>query len=187
MTFERIEKPDFDSLYKEYEFHTGITVTLGELYKDGWFNLEDESWDFCKYNETQHKRLCNKILNHYYMRCVGIMPLAAFKREFLRTLNEVVPKYIVLYKKLDEGADLMNAESEYYKARNIYSDYPQTPLGDNQDYASNGNDRQYEKINDGSILDLAAKLENYDDPDYSIVKCLEPCFSSLVTLNMNCW
>jgi hypothetical protein len=35
----------------------------------------------------------------------------------------------------------------YYKSRNIYSDFPQTLLaGHNQDYASSGNDSEYEKI-----------------------------------------
>lgn len=185
---EKIKKIDFDNLCNNTsEFHEGVTITIGELYREGWFDLTSSEWDFTRYNDTQHKRLCSKILNHYWDYAVGIMPLSNFKRKFVNTLNEIMPKYIVLYKKIDANDDLFNASSEYYKARNINSDYPQTPLGDNQDYASNGNDRQYEKINDGSILELNEKLKQYDDVDLQIIKELEFLFSALVTIHINSW
>lgn len=178
--------PDYDSVI-ESEFHNVVTFSLGELWKDGWFNLEDESWDFPKYSDEQHKRLCGKILDHYYMRNIGVLPLAAWKREFLRKLNEIMPKYIILYKKLDTSPDSFNASDEYYKSRNILSDFPQTRLADNQDYASSGSDAQYERMREGSILDMSEKLQGYDDVDMQIIDELESLFSCLFTVNLNAW
>ena len=178
--------PDYDSVI-ESEFHNVVTFSLGELWKDGWFDLEDETWDFPKYSDEQHKRLCGKILDHYYMRNIGVLPLAAWKREFLRKLNEIMPKYIILYKKLDTSPESFNASDEYYKSRNILSDFPQTRLADNQDYASSGSDAQYERMREGSILDLYEKLQGYDDVDMLIIDELESLFSCLFTVNLNAW
>lgn len=181
-----LEHPDYDDVI-ESEFHDVVTFALGELYKDGWFDLTDPSWRFPKYSDEQHERLCGKILDHYYMRNIGVLPLAAWKREFLRKLNEIMPKYIILYKKVDERPDSFNATDEYYKSRNVFSDFPQTQLSGNEDYASNGTDHQYERIHDGTILDLSERLKMYDDIDLQIVDELEPLFSCLLTVNINAW
>ena len=184
----KIEPLTFDTEdYIESEFHDVVTYALGELWKLGWFDLTDETWDFPKYNDEQHKRVCGKILNHYYMRNIGVLPLAQWKREFLRTLNEIMPKYIILYKKIDEKPDMFNASDEYYKSRNVMSDFPQTQLSGNQDYASIGNDKQYERVHDGSILELSTLLKSYEDIDLQIVNELDPLFSCLVTVNINNW
>ena len=181
-----IEHPDYDSLY-ESEFHSVNTLALGQLWKDGWFDLNDPSWDFPKYSTEQHERLCDKILDHYYMRDIGVLPLAQWKREFLRKMNEIMPKYIILYAKIAECPDNFNATDEYYKSRNVFSDFPQTQLSGNEDYASNGNDHQYERIRDGTILELSDALKAYEDVDTQIVNELEPLFSCLLTLNINAW
>ena len=181
-----LEPPDYDDVI-EPEFHDVVTLALGELWRDGWFNLTDPSWDFPKYSDEQHKRLCDKILNHYYMRNIGVLPLAAWKREFLRKLNEIMPKYIILYRKIDKSPDNFNATDEYYKSRNVFSDFPQTQLSGNEDYASNGTDHQYERIHEGTILDLSERLRMYDDVDLQVIGELEPLFSCLLTLNMNAW
>lgn len=183
---DKLTPPDYDSVI-ESEFHDVVTFALGELWKDGWFDLTDESWAFPKYTDEQHERLCKKILNHYYMRNIGILPLAQWKREFLRKMDEIMPKYIILYKKIDENPDSWNASDEYYKSRNVFSDFPQTRLGDNQDYASTGNDAQYERLRDGSILELSDKLQAYNDVDLQIINELESLFSCLFTINLNAW
>lgn len=183
----QLTPPDYEEGLIDSEFHDVATLALGELWKLGWFDLSDESWDFPKYDQEQHDRLCKKILDHYYMRNIGVLPLAAWKREFLRKLNEIMPKYIILYKKVAEKPDMYNATDEYYKSRNVMSDFPQTQLGGNQDYASVGNDKQYERIHDGSILDLSEMLESFDDIDLQIVNELESLFSCLFTLNLNAW
>lgn len=182
----KLTPPDYDDVI-ESEFHDVVTLALGELWHDGWFDLTDPSWDFPKYSDEQHERLCKKILDHYYMRNIGVLPLAAWKREFLRKLNEIMPKYIVLYKKIDTSPDSYNATDEYYKSRNIVSDFPQTQLSGEEDYASTGVDHQYERLHDGSIIDLSTKLNAYDDVDLQIVNELESLFSCLFTVNINNW
>lgn len=171
----------------EDEFHSPLTISLGELAEGGWFDLSSPEWDFPKYSDEQHKRLCDKILNHYYDRDIGILPPLAWKRRFLGKLNEIMPKYIPMYRKLDTSPEMLNATDEYYKSRNVFSDFPQTQLSGNQDYATTGTDHQYERVHDGTIIDLAERLRQYDDVDLMIVNELEPLFSCLFTVNINAW
>ena len=97
-----------------------------------------------------------------------------------------MPKYIPLYKALDETPQLIGANSDYYKSRNIYSDFPQTALnGANGDYASTGNDMEYERIRQMDILDLAERLRTYDDVDVRIIEEIDSMFCSLLTQNVN--
>lgn len=171
----------------DYEFYDPVSVSLGELYEDGFVDFNDESWAFPKYSDEQHARLCRKILNHYYDRSICIVPPGAWKREFLRKMDEIMPKYVILYSKLDGKSDLMNATDEWYKSRNVVSDFPQTQLGGNQDYASMGRDSEYERVRDGTILDLAERLKTYDDVDLSIINDIETLFSCLFTVSINAW
>ena len=69
----------------------------------------------------------------------------------------------------------------------MFSDFPQTRLSGNEDYAANGTDHQYERIRDGTILELSERLKSYEDVDLQIVNELEPLFSCLFTLNINAW
>lgn len=164
-----------------------VSVTLGELYKDGWIDFTSDSWSFPKYNDEQHERLCKKIINHYWSRELGILPPLQWKREFLRKLDEIMPKYIFLYKELEDAENGLNATDEGYKSRNIVSDFPQTQLAGNEDYASMGTDHEYERVHKGTILDTVERLRDYDDVDLLIVNELESLFSCLVTVNLNCW
>lgn len=59
-------------------------------------------------------------------------------------------------------------------------------LGDNQDYASNGRDREYENVAQGDWVDKAMQIaERYNDIDVMILKEIEPLFSCLLTVSMN--
>ena len=177
---------DYDDMEFRDDYHDVVTLQLRELIENGWFNLEDKSWDFPKYSDEQHKLLCEKITMHYYTREISITPPAAWKMEFLRTMYEIMPKYIPLYKILDESPQLLGAESDYYKARNIYSDFPQTQLnGKNGDYASSGNDTEYERIRQLNIMDIAERIKGYDDVDKLIINEIEGLFSCLFTVNIN--
>lgn len=164
------------------------SVTLGELVDDGWIDFSKKAWDFPKYSDAQHKQLCNKIVNHYYSRELGILPPKQWKREFLRKLDEIMPKYIMLYKVLDtQGANGINATDEFYKSRNIVSDFPQTQLAGNEDYASMGTDHEYERVHQGTLLETVDGIKSYDDVDLLIIDELESMFSCLLTVNVNCW
>lgn len=176
--------PDIDPPFRD--FHSVVTIQLCELAEGGFFDLTREDWDFGpKYSPEQHAQLCRKITDHYWFREIALVPPGIWKREFLRKLNEIMPKYMPLYKALDEGMQL-GMESEYYKSRNIFSDFPQTSLaGNNQDYASTGNDLEYEKIRQLDPLELAERLERYNDVDLAIINELESMFSCLLTVNVN--
>lgn len=169
------------------EFHSVVTISLGELVEMGFVDFTDPSWDFPKYSDEQHKRLCGKIVEHFYDREIGVLPPGAWKREFLRKMREIMPRFMYLYKKLDTAPDTMNANDEWYKSRYVLSDYPQSRLGGNEDYANSGTDTQYERIHDGSIIDLESKLRDYRDVDELIINEIDSMFSCLITVNMNAW
>jgi hypothetical protein len=102
-------------------------------------------------------------------------------------MNEIMPKYIPWYKLIADGMNV-GVTSEYYKSRNVFSDFPQTKLaGETQDYASTGNDTEYERLNTADPLDIAERIRSYDDEDASIIKEIEPLFSSLLTVSINGW
>lgn len=178
--------PDWDICNKP-DFHAVISIQLCELIDAGFFDLSRPDWDFGpKYSEEQHKTLCDKITNHYFYREIALTPPGVWKREFLRKMNEIMPKYIPLYKAIAETPELIGAESEYYKSRNVYSDFPQVQLsGKNGDYASAGNDTQYEKIRQLDTLELAERMREYQDVDAMIINEIESLFSCLFTVNVN--
>lgn len=168
------------------DYHSVVTIQLCELANAGFFDLTREDWDFNpKYSAEQHAQLCKKITEHYWLREIALIPPGIWKREFLRKMNEIMPKYMDWYKTLDDGS-LLGTESEYYKSRNIFSDFPQTSLqGESQDYASTGNDVEYERIKQLDPLALADRISNYNDVDLAIINEIEPLFSCLLTVNIN--
>lgn len=187
--YEKIEPFDPDwSVCTHPDYHAVVTIQLCELINVGFFDLTREDWDFGpKYSTEQHAQLCTKITDHYYYREISLIPPGIWKRELLRKLNEIMPKYMVLYKMADEGIQL-GSKSEYYKSRNIFSDFPQTSLaGRNQDYASSGNDTEFERIRTADPLDIAERIRNYDDVDAAIINEIEPLFSCMFTVNINGW
>lgn len=168
------------------EFYAHFTVTFGQLYEEGMIDWSDGTWNFPKYSDEQDAQLKQKIVDHFYLRELCIEPFAAWKHEFLRKMREIMPKYIYLYKALDESPQLVGANSDYYKSRTIYSDFPQTSLaGNNSDYASTGNDMEYERIRQLDILDLAERLKSFDDVDLMVINEIDSVFSSLITVSMN--
>ena len=194
--YEKIDSLPFDGKCHIPDYHSVISIQLCELQNDGFFDLTRPDWDFGpKFSPEQHAQLCRKITEHYWYREIGIVPPGIWKHEFLRFMNEIMPKYMPWYKMVYEragqlghsydyitGAGTRNAtgnstesthgnstensnktisensheletrdlkNDEYSKGRAIFSDFPQTALsGRNQDYASTGNDNEYEKINE---------------------------------------
>lgn len=239
---------DWDT-YTIPDYHAVVSIQLCELYNDGFFDLSRSDWDFGpKYSAEQHEQLCRKITQHYWYREIALTPPAVWKREFLRKMNEIMPKYMKWYElvnsedmhlghtydlitgaytKQDLGSS-SNASNrsttentdtdDYYKSRNIFSDFPQTSLtGNNQDYASTGNDTEYEEVTEvdrsetegitGSASSQVDGTKNYnetrvhiadpfefvedilkfDNVDNSIINEIEPMFSCLFTVNINGW
>ena len=168
------------------DYHAIVSIQLCELANDGWFDLTREDWDFGpKYSAEEHSKLCTMILDHFYYREISLIPPGRWKREFLRFMNEIMPKYMYWFRALNSGMQL-GSNSEYYKSRNIYSDFPQTNLaGENQDYASTGNDVEYERVRYDDITELQNKLKSYDDVYRAILNEMEPLFSCLLSVSVN--
>lgn len=190
---------DFE-FYARPDFHSVFSIQLCELIEGGWIDFSDESWDFDSYKKTiiidgvpvidendreQRDRLWEKFKNRYYWREIGITPPGQWKWELLRKLNEIMPKYKYAYKLLDDDIDILQTYAEYGKSRNIFSEFPQTMLGDNEDYASTGTDKQHENIYLGNWIDTMKKLKSYSDVDVMILEELETFFSVMFTVNVN--
>lgn len=168
------------------DFHAVDTISLGELYEEHWINFDDPSWHWNAYNDEQYNRVNQKIIDHYYTREIGVLPPLAWKREFLRKMNEIMPKYIPFYKAFDDGSTLLQSSDSYGKNRSVYSDFPATQIApDTQDYASNANDYQFETISNGDIMEKIKALRSYDDLDYMIVKEMDTMFSCFISVNIN--
>ena len=185
------DAPTFPSDWDSFtipDYHAVVTIQLCELAEAGFYDLTREDWDFGpKYSSEQHAQLCKKITDHFWLREIALTPPSVWKHEFLRKLNEIMPKYMDWYKTIDEGV-VLGTESEYYKSRNIFSDFPQTSLqGETQDYASTGNDVEYERIKQLDPLELADRLSRYVDVDLAIINELETMFSCLFTVNINAY
>lgn len=186
-TFDNIDDYTPSELKSEQpDFHATFSIQLCELAYYGFFDLSREDWDFDKYDQEQHERLCKKIAARYWFREIALTPPGIWKHEFIRKMNEIMPKYIPLYRALDQDPTLFATNSEYYKARNIYSEFPQTQLnGTNGDYASTGNDTEYERLHQMNTLDLNERLQEYEDVDAQILDAIEVLFSPLITVSIN--
>lgn len=186
MAWKDIEDFDFDSECRRPDFHAVVTIQLCELIDAGFCDGKLTGWEWPKYDDEQDARLRSKLVNHYYYREIGLVPPGRWKREFIRKMCEIMPKYIPFYKLLDENPELFGGDSDWYKGRDIYSDFPQTQLsGNNGDYASSGNDREYQRIHQDNIFDTAERLKSYDDVDLMIVNDMASLFSCLFTVNTN--
>lgn len=168
------------------DWHAVATIQLGELMECGFVDFDDPSWKWDAYDDAQYARVCEKIANRYFYREIGVLPPGRWKREYLRKMNEIMPKYKPLYGALDDGADILQASDHYGKSRDVFSEFPATMLGDNQDYASNGRDREFEDVMQGDWIEKAKLIrEEYNDVDVMILDELESLFSCLLTVNAN--
>lgn len=169
------------------EFHSVFSVQLCELVENGVVDFSDEFWNFDAYDDAQRNRLYAKLYARYKYRDIGVLPPQRWHDEIIRKLNEIMPKYKYLYAAIDAGADPLQKEDRYGKSRTVFSDFPQTQLGGvNQDYASNGTDREFEDITNYGLIDAADTLAyRYKDVDALILDELETCFSCIVSVSLN--
>lgn len=175
-----------DEVTWDRDFHSVVTITLGELVHDGWIDWSDASWHWDAYDDDQYNRLNAKIEARYWDREIGILPPGAWKRRFIGRMNEIMPKYKLLYDKVKDGLDIWQDSDEYHKERTVGSEYPQTMLQGTQDYASDGQDNEYETIRDGSMLDKIQQYQRYYvDIDVMILDDIDVLFSSLYTVSIN--
>lgn len=179
----RLEMKPYQRCVYPDEYYAAVTISLGELIDLGFVDWSDDSWHWDAYNDEQYDRICNKIEGRYWDREIGIIPPGAWQRRFVSKMNEIMPKYKLMYEALEDEPDILSDGTGYGKSRSIYSDFPATRLGgDNQDYASNGTDRQYEDVHQGQFTEMWTDFaRNYNDVDVLILDELEVLFSSLFT------
>lgn len=178
MVIEVFEEPEAGG----GDYYSSMTASLGEWYERGFYDPEDESWFWDWYSEEQYERVCGKFLNRFWYRECAVLPAFRWKQAYLEKMNEIMPKYKMLYSWLDEGFDPRMAEDVFGKSRDIFSDFPATLLGGNSDYASNGTDNEYEKITYGRFTEVWDWfVRHYRDPDVLILDECDTLFGSVLT------
>lgn len=167
------------------DFHATITISLGELLYGGWDWGKNEY--FPEFTQVNRTRLNKKIEDHYYFREICQTPPGRFKKFLVRKLNEVLPKYNEIYKLIAAGRfDLLRIQTTNSKGRSIYSEYPQTQIQGNGDYATNANDNAGTTLNDGASVGMIVDYAKYyNDIDVMILNEINVCFLSLLSLNVN--
>lgn len=106
----------------------------------------------------------------------------------MRLIQEIMPVLRPLYALVSKTPDIMLSDSDiWHKMRTVYSDFPATQLAENQDYATNATDNQYETIANGDFMNKVNRIRNgeYVDIDVLLLDHLETCFSPLWTININ--
>lgn len=187
--------PDFSSQDEVNEW-TGrdrwdavYTVTLGELIDKGVFDwsLDILDWSAAAYSAEQYKRVCTYFIERFRFREIGIEPFYEWATMLHRKLVfELMPKYRNLYKYLDADFDPAQISDRYKKRRAIGSDYPETMLSGNSDYASSGQDEESEEIERGSLQDAYnAYVAGYQTIDEHLLDELESMFIGLYTVSID--
>lgn len=165
------------------DWHDNFSIKLGELVDEEFDPFGDPLWkDADWFSDEQRERIQTKLLKHYRHYEIGITPPLVWRDMLTAKIIEIMPKYKLAYQKIADGQDIFAASDEYGKSRAIFSDFPATQLApDNQDYASNATDNQYEKVLDGDWFDKVRQLNNYNDIDVMIINECEVMFSCLAT------
>lgn len=170
-----------------HDFHSDITIQFGELIESGFDWGRNEYYQNSAFTDENRERLNKKIEDHYYYREICEVPPGKFRLFLIRKLNEIMPKYNELYKIIDEGKfNVLRKETNNGKSRNVFSEYPQSQLQGNADYATNASDNANASTSDGPVIDMMVTYqEKYNDVDLMIIKELDVCFLSLLSLNVN--
>lgn len=165
------------------------TVTLGELIEKGVFDWEMELLDWSKaaYSPEQYERVCAYFIERFRFREISIEPFYEWAAMLHRKLvYELMPKYRNLYKYLDADFDPAQVSDKYKKRRAIGSDYPETMLSGNSDYASNGQDEESEEVERGNLQDAYnAYVTGYQTIDEHLLDELESMFIGLYTASID--
>lgn len=163
-----------------------MSISLGELIETGYVDFTTSDYDFDYYDEEMRDRFWRKFEDRFYYRDIALLPPGRWRRRLIAILNEVMPKFKYLYEALEDGVNPFQVSDEYHLERNIFSDFPQTRLSGNEDYASNGNDREYETIFEGDFIERARAIAyDYDDVDVMILNVCERVFSGVYSTHLN--
>lgn len=163
------------------EYYDGATITYAELKDAGFIDWDADEWSVAWYDDATKKRLVGKIEARYSNRNIGVLPPYQWRREIVRKLNEIAPKYNMMYAAVADGMDITTLSDTYTKSRGVYSDFPQTVLyGKAQDYASNANDIESETVARRPAWESYAAIRQIQDLDASVLDEIEVMFSALI-------
>ena len=187
-TYEEYTDESYDYTGKS-DWHAVYTIQLGELVESGVFDWDNDiiNWHFAAYNEEQYNRVCDYFIERYRYREISIIPYKEWAQMLKRKLVfELMPKYISLYQRIDEGINPLADSDEYYKNRTIQSAYPETLLSENADYITDGRDEEFERIKEGNAAESAMRFaEIYRGVDELLLDELETMFICMYTANIN--
>jgi hypothetical protein len=169
---------------RDRTYWSALSITVGELMDAG---MVTEEWfkGFDSFDNEQASRLWQKFVGRYQFREIGIIPPKRWMLRVIAKLNEVMPKYKPIYQAIADGITTMTDYDEWHKSRDVFSTFPQTALGGaNEDYASSGNDREYETVRDYGLLDAGERIGAYNDVDVMILDDLDILFASVRTTSI---
>lgn len=169
------------------DWHANITIQLGELIEAGFDWGRNEYFKDPSFSEKNRTRLNQKIEDRYYYREICEVPPGKFRHFLIRKLNEILPKYNEIYKIIDaDMLKVLRKETSNRKYRNVYSEYPQSQLNGNADYATNANDNAGAETVDGPVIELITEfMDKYNDVDVMILNEINVCFLSLISTSVN--
>lgn len=184
-----VDVEEFDNFTGHDEWYAVFTIQLGELIESKVFDWtrSELDWSSAAYNEDQYKRICDYFIERFRYREISIKPFLEWAQMLKRKLVfELMPKYIPLYQRVDEGIDPLSKENEYYKNRTINSSYPETLLSGNSDYVTDGKDEEFQRITEADFTDrFMHYAEIFKSVDELLLNDLETMFISMYTLNSN--
>ena len=169
------------------DFHDVYTVSLFELIEDDVFSWDDIDWSGAAFDKETYERVCDYFIERFMFREISMQPYKIWAQYLKRKLiYELCPKYNRLYDLAAKGFDPLANEDEYYKRREIFSEYPQTMMSENSDYASTGKDEEYERIKYGNVSDsMENYLAKFKPIDEMMLDELECMFISSYSVNVN--
>lgn len=176
--YEYIEPPN--------DYYSPISVSLDVLVDCGVIDFNSDEMYYPWYSDEMRKKLNEMIYARYCIRDVSIIPIGIWIQQFVRKMTELEPKYTLLYKYVENGVNFTQEENTYYKGRTIDSEFPQTMLSGNSDYASFGRDVENEQVREGNALEkIYDFVRNYQDVNALVLDEIEVLFSSLAAANIN--
>lgn len=167
------------------EYYDGSTITYAELEEAGFIDWDSDAWAVAWYSPEVKARLVGKIRARFASRNIGVLPPYQWRREVVRKLNEIAPKYNAMYKAL-ETSSILDMSDTYSKGRSIYSDFPQTQLkGASEDYASTGTDTESETVQRRPMWESLQNIKTIQDVDAYVLDELEFAFSGLMVVQVD--
>lgn len=166
--------------------HSLWSIKLGDLVDSGFEPFGDDRWQSLEwFDDDTRKRFETKFSARYWNAEIGITPPLVWRQYLVSRMAETARKYRPWYALLAETGQPLSAEDEWYKGRDVYSDFPATQLNPGlEDYASNATDHQTERIRMGDMLDTLDRLWKVGDVDSLMVDACDSLFSWTASVAM---